>query len=233
LSFSSLSDFYTSKEWRSLRKNIISKRLAKHGEIICEYCNKPILESYDIIGHHCNTYLTEQNVKDYSISLNEDNVQLVHHLCHNKIHEKFKMPIKKVFLVFGAPSAGKISYIESIAEVDDLIIDIDRIYNAINTNRSKKVFDIVMNIYNEMLDTVTARKGRWRNSYITCSTLHNVERIQRMTGAELVYVDTPLEECLERGQDKIKMFGQPYEETIFKFFEDWNNTYKVLLQDKL
>jgi predicted kinase len=232
LSFSSLSNFYISSEWRTFRKNFISERLARDGEIIDEYTGKPILESYDIILHH-KEHLTEQNVKDFSISLNPDNIMIVSHVSHNKIHEKFVMPVKRVYLVFGPPSSGKISYIESIAEVDDLIIDIDRIYDAININRSKKVFDIVMNIYNEMLDTVTARKGRWKNAYITSSTLHNVERIERATGAELVYVDTPLEECLKRGQDKIKMFGQPYEDVIYKFFEDWNNTYKVLLQNKL
>lgn len=232
MSFSSLSNFYTSPEWRSLRKKIISERLLRDGDIFCEYCNKPILNSYDIIGHH-KEHLTEQNVHNYDISLNANNIMLLHHKCHNLIHQKFSCPVKRIYLVFGAPCSGKLNYIETISEPDDLIIDIDRIYKAINNTRSNKVFDIVMNIYNNLLDVAAANKGRWKNCYITSSTLPNVERIRRMTGAELIFIDTPLEKCLKRGQAKIKQFGQPYEDAIFKFFEDWNNTYKTLLSNKL
>ena len=82
----SLSTFYQSKEWINLLALIKAERVDNQGFIICEHCGKPIVAKYDCIGHH-KQELTEMNVNDYSISLNPANVALVHHKCHNKIHE--------------------------------------------------------------------------------------------------------------------------------------------------
>ena len=78
----SLYTFYRSKEWRRLLDILKNERLNDQGEIICSYCGKPIVRAYDIIGHHKHE-LTEENVNDFNISLNPDNVELVHHRCHN------------------------------------------------------------------------------------------------------------------------------------------------------
>ena len=72
-----LGNFYRSKEWCSFRELLINERIDKNGEVICARCGKPIYKRYDIIGHHV-TELTEDNVNDASISLNPDNVVLIH-----------------------------------------------------------------------------------------------------------------------------------------------------------
>ena len=59
--------FYTSREWRKLLQTIKMERLNDDGQIICEYCGKPIVNAYDIIGHH-KIELNEENVNDYDIS---------------------------------------------------------------------------------------------------------------------------------------------------------------------
>lgn len=82
-----LSDFYKSKEWTDFRALLMLQRLNERGEIICAHCGRPIVKRYDCIGHHL-VELTETNYRDVTISLNPDNVVLVHHRCHNEIHEK-------------------------------------------------------------------------------------------------------------------------------------------------
>ena len=62
-----LSNFYKSKEWENLLEHFKLERVNYNGELICEYCYKPITRAYDCIGHH-DKELTEANVNDYNIS---------------------------------------------------------------------------------------------------------------------------------------------------------------------
>ena len=105
-----LATFYRSPEWIAFRNVVINERLNDEGYVICEHCGKPIIKSYDIIAHHSKTYLTEDNVNDAEIALNPDNIQLVHHICHNHIHDKLGYKDKKIYLVYGAPYSGKHTY---------------------------------------------------------------------------------------------------------------------------
>lgn len=228
-----LSSFYQSTEWKKFRKHIIFEELSKNGEIICEHCKKSIMYDYDIVAHHSSVYLTEQNVNDYSISLNPDNISLVHHVCHNRIHEKLTRPLKQVYIVFGSPSSGKSTYVDSIAEENDLIVDIDRIYSAISNNRSMKVYPIVMKMWNELIDITAVKSGQWKNAYIVVANCRSVERLQRQTGAELIFIDTPKEECLKRAESKIEKYGEPYKKAIEDFFNEYENTYKRILEPLL
>lgn len=213
-----LSTFYRSKEWELLRSQLRLERINSNGDVICEYCKKPIVKAYDIIAHH-KTHLTESNVNDYSISLNPDNIQLVHFRCHNKIHEKgFKA--KKVYIVYGSPCAGKSYYVDSVATDDDLIIDIDRIYEALNITRSNKLLNTVMSTYRHLIDIVKTRNGQWQNAYIVRGFPYAMER-QRLADtldAELIFIDTDKQTCLERSKEKSSEY--------YKFVEDWFEKYQ-------
>ena len=84
--WNTLQDFYRSKEWEDFRQVVIAKRLERDGEVIDEYTGKPIVKKYDIILHHKQP-LTLDNVNDYNISLNENNIMVVSQNSNNKIHE--------------------------------------------------------------------------------------------------------------------------------------------------
>ena len=129
--FNSLSEFYTSRQWERFLQVIKDERTNEEGFIICEHCGKPIVQKYDCIGHH-KQELTEANVNNYDISLNPDNVALVHHKCHNIIHERFGCYIRKVYIVHGAPCSGKTSFVESVANKDDIVLDMDSIWQMIS-----------------------------------------------------------------------------------------------------
>ena len=120
----SLYNFYRDDPWLNLLAVLKNdpKRMDSQGNIICAHCGKPIVKKYDCIGHH-SIELTEENYTDYNISLNPDLIELVHHKCHNIIHNKLYSGNRQVFIVYGSPLAGKSSYVREAMIEGDLIID--------------------------------------------------------------------------------------------------------------
>ena len=208
-----LDTFYQSREWVNLLKVIKQERLDADGQIICSYCGKPITKKYDCIGHH-KVHLTEENVNDAHVSLNPENVELVHHACHNKIHEKLGYSRKEIFLVYGPPMAGKSSYVKSAALPGDLVIDMDSIWECISGQpryvKPGKLRAVAFGVRDYLMDCLKVRNGKWQSAYIiqTTSLPGERERIAREYGARLVHIDTDKETCLERlekaddGRDK-------------------------------
>ena len=199
-----LSTFYKSIDWETFREILIEQRTdPETGLLYCEHCGKPIVKAYDIIGHH-KIELTEKNVNDKNISLNPENVMLVHHKCHNQIHQRFGYTQRKAYIIYGPPLSGKSSYVRNLAGKDDLILDIDRIYEMISVNapyeKPDSLSTCVFAIRDQILDMVKARRGKWRNAYIIGGypTARERRDLARMLNAELVPLLEPMEVCLDR-----------------------------------
>lgn len=198
-----LNSFYHSKQWQKLLEQIKHERLDEDGNIICEYCEKPIVKAYDIIGHH-KVELTEENVNDFEVSLNPENIQLVHHRCHNYIHNKLGYSDKRIYLIYGSPCSGKSTYLDSVVEAGDLIVDLDRIRQAINGQPTHcltpKLNSISFGIRDFLMDCIRMRRGKWTRAYIIGGfpMVSERERICRETGAIEVYIESTKEECLQR-----------------------------------
>lgn len=199
-----LSEFYRSSEWVNLRSIIINERInPSDGFIYCEYCHKPILKPYDLIAHH-EIELTETNYTDASISLNPKHIRLVHHHCHNRLHEKAGFKTRKVYLVYGSPLSGKSSYVQSVIDPGDLVVDIDRIWECVSMQqpyqKPNRLKAVVFDIRDELYQCVKYRKGQWNSAYIIGGFPLQTER-KRMCdylGAEPVFIDVSQEECLRR-----------------------------------
>lgn len=209
-----LSSFYRSPEWESLRAMLMLERVDDNGDIICAHCGKAIVRKYDCIGHH-KTALTEANVNDWDISLNPDNVALVHHRCHNEIHNRFGAWTRHVYIVYGSPCSGKTTFVNERALKDDLIIDIDRIFDCINNQRSNRLYDNVMQVYRLLIDMVKTRNGKWINAFIIRGfpLKGERERLASQVDGELVYIDTDRDTCLERAYRRAEGYD--------KFVNDW------------
>lgn len=202
----SLYNFYRSKEWENLLKVLRNERVDANGNIICAYCGRPIVRSYDCIGHH-RIELTEENYTDYNISLNPDNIALVHHKCHNLIHNKLFSGNRQVFIVYGSPLSGKSSYVREAMSEGDLIIDLDNIWACVSgceryvkPNRLKSV---VFSVRDNLLESVKYRRGKWNNAYIVGGYPFTAERerLAEGLGAREVFIDTDMETCLQRLYD--------------------------------
>lgn len=185
---------------------MINDRISNDGFIYDEVTNKPILKAYDIILHH-TTFLTNENVNDHNISLNPDLIQIVSHKTHNYIHNKLGYKRREVFLVYGSPCSGKNTYVDTVMEPGDLLIDIDKIKQAI-TNRSTHILvpglnPITFGIRDFLYESIRLKRGRWNNCYIVGGfpLISERERICRKYGAREIFIDTPKEICLQRLKD--------------------------------
>ena len=212
--YSTLSAFYTSKEWQDFKRVLIAQRTAEDGFVYCEHCGKPMLKNSDIIPHHYETFLTIDNVNDVSISLNPDNIQLVHFKCHNEIHNRFGRWTRHIYLVYGCPLSGKSTYVKERAGAHDLIVDIDRIYGCISNNplysKSNRLYDNMKAVHDSLLDSIKYKRGKWINAFIIGGYPFKGERERLITeyGAEEVFIECDKEvallrlEALQDGRDK-------------------------------
>lgn len=219
--FTTLHEFYCSKEWQNLRKQIILERISKTGDVIDEVTGKPIVYKYDIILHH-KIPLTESNVNDYNISLNPDNIQIVSHQTHNKIHHRFGTYTRHIYLVYGSPCSGKSEFVNASAGDDDLVIDLDKIYDCIGTKkypeRSAALTGVAIRTRDLLIDSVKTRNGKWSSAYIVGGypMKSDRERLVKELGAELIFIEKTKEQCYEKAQER-KANTQYIDDWFLKF----------------
>lgn len=198
-----LETFRKSKTWQKFVKNLKSERTNEEGMLICAHCGKPILKKYDCIGHH-KVELTEQNVNNFDVSLNPDLIDLVHHKCHNDIHEHFGCHQQRVYIIYGPPLSGKTTYAKSVMSAGDLVLDMDNIWQCVSGleryNKPNALKEVVFDVRNKILEDVKHRRGFWHNAYIIGGYPLQGERqrLEKQLGAESIYIEIEKEKNLER-----------------------------------
>lgn len=196
-------DFYKSKQWEQFRKVVILKRIADDGLNYCEYCHKPILKPYDCIAHH-KVALNDFNVNDVNIALNPDNIMLVHHRCHNYIHNKLGRPQQQVYIVYGSPMSGKSTYVKNSMQVGDIVVDMDSLWQSISGldryNKPYQIKPIVFGMRDYLIDCIRTRQGKWATAWVVGGYPYRAERerLARLLDARFIHIDTPQDECLKR-----------------------------------
>ena len=208
-------DLYKSKEWQQLLENLKLERVNEEGKLICEYCGEEIVKAYDCIGHH-KIPLNNINVNDY-------NIMLIHFKCHNKVHHRFGYELpQKVYIVYGSPCSGKSTWVDEQATADDLIVDIDKIWECISFcdkyNKPKKLQQNVFEIRNTLLEQIKMRLGNWQNAFIVGTYPLKMER-QRLAdklGAELIFIETEKDICLNRAKN----------DAWRKYIEEWFESFQ-------
>lgn len=197
-------ELYLTTEFRALRAGLMSERENGEGLLLCAECGKPIVKKYDCIAHH-HIPVTVQNMNDITVTLNPENILLVHHDCHNKIHSRFgHSAVRKVYVVYGAPLSGKTSYVNEHKGNSDLIVDADNIWQCITggdryvkPNALKQNFFTVRDC---LLDCVKRRVGNWETAWIIEGLPFRTPREERakQCGGELIHIDTDKESCIKR-----------------------------------
>lgn len=219
-------EFYRSSEWRKLLSVLKNERQNEEGQIICEYCNKPIVKAYDMIGHH-KIELTEENVNDFNVSLNPENIAFVHHACHNRIHNKLNSSCRKVFLIYGAPFSGKEKFVKENMNEGDLIVDIESIWECVSGcgrhTKPNRLKAVVFKTRDVLLDSVKYRVGKWRNAYIVGGypLTADRERLCREMGAEEILIESTPEEC----KDRLHSLELENEDEFEKYIDEWFERY--------
>lgn len=198
--------FYRSDRWVKFLANLKDERADESGVITCAICGQPIVKKYDCIGHH-KTELTEENVDDVNIALNPDNIDLIHFKCHNKVHNRFvggymaRKP-QQVFIVYGSPCSGKRTWVAEQAEDNDIIVDIDRLWQAIScSEKPSRLKTNVFQLRDVLIDQIKVRQGRWLHAYIIGGypLSGERERLADLVNADdVIHIDTPKDICIER-----------------------------------
>lgn len=219
-----LKSFYASEKWQKFRLAIIAERGLR-----CEHCGDIVTKPRELTIHHI-IELTPENVSDVNISLNPDNVMVVHHECHNEIHKRFgHKPEKAVYIVYGPPMSGKTSYVIENMKRGDIVVDMDRLYAAVSMlpyyDKPDNLFSNVRGIHNLLLDNIKTRYGKWNNAWIIggYADKYKRERLANDLGAELIFCDVSKEECIKRlefDEDR-RLRSDEWEEYINKWFEQY------------
>lgn len=197
--YSILKSFYASEAWIKFRLGLIAERGNR-----CEKCGKIIPRSIEIIAHH-KIELTPENVNDYMISLNPENILLVCFDCHNEIHNRFGAQAEKgVYVVFGPPLSGKHTYVKQSLRRGDLVVDMDLLYQAMSLlpsfDKPDNLLTNVRGVFNLLVDNVKTRYGKWHSAWVITggADKYQREKLANDLGAELIFCDVSREEVLSR-----------------------------------
>lgn len=232
-----LQAFYKSKEWETFRRVIISERTDDQGFVRCAICGKPILNKYDLVVHH-KEELNEANVVDALVALNPDNVECVHFACHNKLHDRwqggnggYKPKPKRVFVVYGSPCSGKSSWVNQVKTDNDLVVDLDSIWQAVTGSdrysKPDRLRGVVFGVRDCLYDMIKHRSGKWQDAYIVTGGARagDRERLGALVGAtDWVFVDTDKQECFKRLE--LREMDDENREKWVGFIEKWFDEYQ-------
>lgn len=227
--------FYDSSKWKKFRELLITKYMQEKGneKIVCEECGERI-DNKKITLHHIQE-ITNENVNDVNISLNPDNIKILCHHCHNREHGRFgyRSSVKSergIYIVYGPPLSGKTSYVLNNKGDNDIVVDIDSIYEAITMlPRYVKPDSLKHNVFavkNTLIDNIKTRYGSFRSAWIIGGYPNKVERerLAKQLGADLIYIKATKEECLNRlnnCNDKRSSDHSGWESYIERWFDDY------------
>lgn len=240
--FENTAQFYRSNEWAAAKAQVLQQRVRSDGAVYCEHCGQPILKGFNpnannnagaIVFHH-KTYLTNYNVNDATISINPENIAILHWNCHNEIHERFTggIPEKKVYLITGAPLSGKTTFARERIQPNDLILDIDDIWQTISGQprytKPNSLKSLVFAVREELKGLIGRGAGTWRNAFIIEALPVKMDRQREVDrykahNVEVVTMAATIDDCLRRlyenpnGRD-IKA----YEGYIKEYFERYS-----------
>jgi hypothetical protein len=194
-----LQTFYASSTWQAFRVAIIAER-----GLVCEHCHKPIAGAHEVTVHHI-IELTPDNVQDANISLNPANILVVHRSCHDEIHSRFgRERGKRVYIVYGSPMSGKSTYVEQNMRRGDIVVDINRIFEAVSgLPAHDKPDSLLANgraVEALLIDQIKTRFGKWSTAWVIggFADKYKREKLADDLGAELVYCECSKEEAISR-----------------------------------
>ena len=168
----SLATFYQSQIWQKFRDTFIADKLQAEGELIDEETGKPILKKSLAILHH-KIHLTEDNVNDFNISLNPENIELVSLETHNKIHNKFNCSnARKIYISKNADS--KIQC--------DLRVDFDSINKVLGG--SPLTWQNAWKLYYSLIDDIYYNYGKWKTALVVCRKDIEYKKLKEKLQAE-------------------------------------------------
>lgn len=223
--YSIIKSFYASSRWTKFRAAIIAER-----GMTCEKCGKLITTDRDAELDHI-IELTPDNIQDVNITLNPTNVRLLHHACHNVVHNRFGgyNKGKQVYIIYGCPGSGKTTYVNQYKSRNDIVVCMDSLYAAITGlpvhDKPDQLLLTIKSVYNLLLDQVKTRYGKWSTAWVVggYADKYKREKLADDLGAELIYCECSRDEAIARIEidDRRRNMITEYRGYIDKWFEGY------------
>ena len=229
--------FYRSDKWQRFRAGIISDRTRPDGSIVCEECGKVIVKRYDIILHHVRE-LPDENI-DAVTAFDPANIRLICFRCHNKAHDRWQgiahggnAPVprarKNVYIVHGAPGSGKSTWVEQNAGPADLVVDLDKIWDAVKAKpapwvKPPQLRNVVFDIRETLYDRIKTRDGGWGAAFVITSAplLGDRERLAVRIGADKsIFIECDRDTCAEQIRARQGADAETTEQWL-KYLDQW------------
>jgi hypothetical protein len=221
--FSSVEAFYASEAYINFRIVIILQRGVR-----CEKCGCVPREARSLHLHH-KIELTPDNINDVMVTLNPQQVIMLCHDCHDEQHKRFAYaPVKRVFIVYGAPCSGKTTYVQNAIVKGDLVVDMNTLFHAVSgMGQYDKPNVLLQNVYamhNALIDNIKVRYGKWYTAYVIggYADKSKRERLADELGAELVYCEATEQQCIDRLiADPERPNKEEWKQYIRKWYEEY------------
>ena len=128
-----------------------------------------------------------------------------------------------IYLVYGPPCGGKSTYINDHMTEGDIVCDVDLLYAAISGrdphDADLYAHETALLLKEKLLDIIRNREGGWKDAYVT-SLANTPEQLaadmERVKADEAIYMDTPMEVCLERAKGRPPYFSLLIEEWFMR-----------------
>ena len=234
--YTTLASFYAGEDWGNCKALVLKERI-RGGAVYCEHCGEIILKNFNpqeknnagaMVFHH-TTPLTTANMNNADISINPRRIQILHWKCHNVVHNRFTgqntQPEQKVYLITGAPCSGKTTFARERMQAGDVLVDIDDIWQQISGQpryiKPNSLKPVVFATRDLQEDQIRIRAGTWRNAFVIKGLPLPMDRTRaaERLGAEIITIDTPQTECLERLRNNPQGRNvEEYEKIINNYF---------------
>lgn len=221
--------FYCRKEYLTLAQ---SCKVKSGG--ICARCGGAF-DMAELRPHH-KIELTLDNIDDVNITLNPANIEVLCHDCHNAAHTRFGYAAaqKRVYVVYGAPFAGKATYVHSVATRNDIVVNLESIHSAIcvcgqydKPDATKRIAFTLRDMLLDEIRTATPRR-RWQDAYIIGTYPDRIDRdyLAREYPPEVinfVHIATQKADCIRRAHESIKQAAM--RDTVIGWIENYFTRY--------
>lgn len=177
--------------WRRIRARVLRE------EPICRRCGKVASREVDHIVP-----------KELGGTDERENLQALCKPCHSTktyvSDGSFGRPVlQRVIVVCGPPAAGKSTYVANRASVGDLVVDVDRIFEALSGqpyyDKPGALLPFVLAARDAVLSRLERPSPVGRAWIITGGAdSRERERLERTFKAHVVVLETSTEECLRR-----------------------------------
>lgn len=121
---------------------------------------------------------------------------------------------KKVYIINGAPGAGKTTYVQNHKTNKDLVVDLDYLCAALNATGNlyqdhEPVLSVALHLQELLYQIIEDLDGKWETAWVITASpdRYAVTELARRLGGEIITIGTSLDQCIRNIQNDSRRTG--------------------------